>query len=72
MIATLRSSRVSRARQFNGMRCPPTGVAAQFTEERRDNFDIDLPEWLARRNKTVFGLLYVVGIAVTFAQWLHR
>ena len=28
----------------NGMRCPLTGVAARYTDDRRDNFDIYLPE----------------------------
>ncbi|HEX9162376.1 MAG TPA: hypothetical protein VF980_11765 [Thermoanaerobaculia bacterium] len=56
---------------FNGMRCPLTGVAAQFTEDRRDNFDIYLPEWVARYNKLIFGSLYVLGIAVTIAMWLR-
>lgn len=53
----------------NGMRCPLTGVAAHYTEDRRDNFDIYLPEWLARHNKTVFGLLYVLGIILTVVRW---
>ncbi len=53
----------------NGMRCPLTGVAARYTDDRRDNFDIYLPEWLARHNKTVFGLLYVLGIIFTIARW---
>jgi len=49
------------------MRCPLTGIAAQYNNDRRDNFDIFLPEWLARHNKVIFGALYVVGIAVTIA-----
>lgn len=35
---------------FNGMNCPLTGIAARYTNDRRDNFDIYLPEWLARHN----------------------
>jgi hypothetical protein len=54
---------------FNGMRCPLTGVAARYTEDRRDNFDIYLPEWLARHNKLIFGFLYIAGIAFTVAMW---
>jgi len=50
---------------FNRMRCPLTGVAARYTDDRRDNFDIYLPEWVARHNKTIFGTLYVAGIVVT-------
>ncbi len=56
---------------INGMRCPLTGVAARYTDDRRDNFDIYLPEWLARHNKTVFGLLYLAGVLFTIARWVR-
>lgn len=49
----------------NRMRCPLTDVAARYTDDRRDNFDIYLPLWLARYNKQVFGSLYVAGIVYT-------
>jgi hypothetical protein len=55
---------------FNGMRCPLTDVAARQTAERQDNFDIFLPEWLARHNKSIFGTLYVAGILYTLVAWL--
>ena len=55
----------------NGWRCPLTSVAARFTDDRRDNFDIYLPAWLARHNKVLFGALYIVGVAVTVVRW-HR
>ena len=44
--------------------CPLTSIAARYTDDRRANFDIYLPEWLARHNKAVFGALYVAGILV--------
>ena len=49
----------------NGWKCPLTAVAARYTEDRRDNFDIYLPLWLARYNKEVFGTLFVAGILFT-------
>jgi hypothetical protein len=52
------------------MRCPLTGVAARFTDDRRDNFDIYLPLWLARYNKPIFGWLFAAGLAFTLARWL--
>lgn len=55
----------------NGMRCPLTGVAARYTAERQDNFDIYLPLWLARHNKQVFGGLYVAGIVYTVWVTAH-
>jgi hypothetical protein len=54
---------------FNRWRCPLTPIAARYTADRRDNFDIYLPEWLARHNKLIFGLLYSVGLLYTFARW---
>jgi hypothetical protein len=45
----------------NKGRCPLTDVAARFTDERADNFDIYLPNWLARHNKTIFGTLFLVN-----------
>jgi hypothetical protein len=54
----------------NGMRCPLTDVAARYTSDRRANFDIYLPEWLARNNKLVFGALYVAASVHLAVRWL--
>lgn len=51
------------------LRCPLTNVAARYTEDRRDNFDIYLPEWLAKHNKVIFGSAFVAGILLTLALW---
>lgn len=53
----------------NHGKCPLTAVAARYTADRRDNFDIYLPVLLARYNKLIFGLIYLFGVAVTFARW---
>ena len=54
----------------NGFRCPLTAVAARYTDDRRANFDIYLPEWLARHNQSIFGTLYVAGCALALARWM--
>ena len=54
----------------NGFVCPLTDVAARYTSDRRANFDIYLPLWLARHNQRVFGTLFVLGILATVAAWL--
>ena len=54
----------------NRFRCPLTGVAARYTDDRRDNFDIYLPLWLARHNKTIFGSLFVAGVLFAIVTWL--
>ena len=54
---------------FNGLRCPLTPIAARYTEDRRPNFDIYLPEWLARWNKQIFGPMYLLGLLYAWARW---
>jgi len=54
---------------LNGFKCPLTGVAARYTPDRQDNFDIYLPLWLARprpepRERLVLGK--------TFARAVNR
>ena len=56
---------------LNGMRCPLTGVAARYTDDRQANFDIYLPEWLARNNKQIFGTLYAFAVLFLVLRWLH-
>jgi len=55
----------------NGFRCPLTAVAARYTEERADNFDIYLPCWLAKYNKLIFGAIYTLGVLFTLLVWLR-
>ena len=54
----------------NRWRCPLTAVAARYTTDRRDNFDIYLPVWLARYNKLIFGWLFVLGLLLALGRWL--
>ena len=54
---------------WNRFKCPLTDVAARYTDDRRDNFDIYLPLWLARYNKHIFGSLFAAGILFTLIQW---
>ncbi len=46
---------------LNGLRCPLTAVAARYT--------VYLPEWLARHNKGIFGILYLAGTAYAAIRW---
>jgi hypothetical protein len=56
----------------NRLRCPLTAVAARFTDDRRANFDIYLPLWLATWNKQIFSALFVGGLLFTLVRWLQR
>ena len=53
----------------NRLRCPLTDVAARYTDDRRDNFDIYLPLFLARYNKQIFGSIFVAGLL--FGAWRY-
>ena len=55
---------------LNRWRCPLSPIAARYTEDRRANFDIYLPQWLAGRTKSIFGALYLVGVALALARWV--
>ena len=55
---------------LNRWSCPLTAVAARYTDDRRANYDIYLPEWLARYNKQIFGPLYVAGVAYAVVRFL--
>jgi hypothetical protein len=53
----------------NRMRCPLTDIAARYTDDRRANFDIFLPHWLAKYNKHIFGSLFAVDLVFTAILW---
>jgi hypothetical protein len=56
---------------INGWRCPITNLAERHTADRRANFDIFLPLWLARYNKQVFGSLFVAGSVFSLVMWRY-
>lgn len=45
-------------------RCPLTIVAQNYTQDRKENFDIFLPRLLAKYNKNIFTSLFVIGIVL--------
>jgi hypothetical protein len=57
---------------LNGMHCPLTNVAARYTRDRSDNFDIFLPAWLARYNQVIFGSIFAAAELFLLRQWLAR
>ena len=44
---------------FNKM-CPLTIVARKYSDSTKDNFDIYLPNWLAKWNKTIYTILFAL------------
>jgi hypothetical protein len=53
----------------NSWHCPLTDVMAKYTLDRKANFDIYLPEWLARNNIKGFSFLIALEIMIVL---VHR
>lgn len=43
--------------------CPLTILARKYSDSTRDNFDIYLPNWLAKHNKLIYTII-MVGILI--------
>ena len=55
---------------LNHWRCPLSDIAARYTSDDADNFDIYLPAWLARHNKLIFSILFALGSAYVVCLWM--
>ncbi|QBA64016.1 hypothetical protein [Muriicola soli] len=54
------------------MFCPLTLMARKYSDSEKDNFDIFLPNWLAKNNKLIFTSLFVVGVILVVYQSLNN
>lgn len=54
---------------FKG-KCPLTVWARNYSDSQKDNFDIYLPEWLARHNKLIFTAIFGVGLIMMLWRYL--
>jgi len=52
------------------MSCPITKVARRYSDSTKDNFDIYLPNWLAKYNKQIFTTIFVVALIIVFFRLL--
>ena len=52
------------------MFCPLTLVARKYSDSEKDNFDIFLPNWLARHNKVIFTSIFVVALGLVIYRSL--
>ncbi len=50
------------------MFCPITLLARKYSDSKTDNFDIYLPEWLARYNKHIFISIFLVGVILVIIR----
>ena len=50
--------------------CPVTVVARKYSTSQRDNFDIYLPNWLARYNKQIYTSIVLVAVVILIYRLL--
>jgi hypothetical protein len=55
---------------LNHWRCPLTDLAALYTSDRSDAFDIYLPGFIARYNKLIFGSFFIVSELLLGWRWI--
>ena len=48
--------------------CPLTVIARKYSNSTKHNFDIYLPEWLAKHNKLIYTSILGVAILITIYQ----
>jgi hypothetical protein len=44
--------------------CPLTVWARKYSNSTKDNFDIYLPEWLAKNNKLIYGIIFSLSLLI--------
>ncbi len=56
---------------FN-MFCPLTLMARKYSDSTKDNFDIYLPNWLAKYNKLIYTSLFGIAIMILVLRVVLR
>ena len=46
------------------MTCPLTIIARNYSDSGKNNFDIFLPDWLAKHNKLIFAFIFIAGLMI--------
>ena len=52
------------------MFCPLTLMARKYSDSEKDNFDIFLPNWLAKYNKQIFTTIFLIGVFIVLYRIL--
>lgn len=52
------------------MFCPLTLLARKYSDSEKDNFDIYLPNWLAKYNKQIFTSIFIIGLVIVLIRVL--
>lgn len=51
--------------------CPLTVLARRYSDSTKDNFDIFLPNWLAKHNKTIYTSIFAMSILILVYRLLR-
>lgn len=57
---------------INKWTCPLTPLALKYTPAKGDNFDIYLPNFIAKYNKFIFGSIFGVGLILSLINVFLR
>lgn len=50
------------------MFCPLTLIARKYSDSKKENFDIYLPNWLAKYNKLIFTTIFIIGLIIVLIR----
>jgi hypothetical protein len=50
--------------------CPLTIMARKYSDSPKDNFDIFLPNWLAKHNKLIYTTLFIIILCILMYRML--
>ncbi|MEQ9165116.1 MAG: hypothetical protein RLO12_02570 [Fulvivirga sp.] len=53
------------------MFCPLTLMARKYSDSEKENFDIFLPNWLAKNNKLIFTTIFAIGLVVVIIRTIY-
>lgn len=54
------------------MFCPITLIARKYSDSKKDNFDIFLPNWVTRHNKLIFTTIFLAGLVLVILRVLGK
>jgi hypothetical protein len=51
--------------------CPLTIIARRYSDSTKNNFDIYLPDWLAKHNKVIYTTFFIIILCVLIYRILN-
>lgn len=54
------------------MSCPLTVLAHKYSNSQKDNFDIYLPNWLAKFNKIIFTSIFLLALIIILIRMVLK